>query len=198
MRRSAKSRGFTLVELAVALAVLAILLMLAMPAFGQWLRNQRVRAGAESVLAGLQLAKAEALKRNTTVRFSLVSSLSTGCSLIATSSDVSQWNWVISTVDPVAKSCPAPGDSSGVIQTRPVSEAGAGAVTINASQPMVFFDGLARGSADATLQFSSGGTGACSSDSSGVRCLNVVVTAPGGEVRLCDPAVTSSDDPRRC
>jgi type IV fimbrial biogenesis protein FimT len=195
-----KPRGFTLVEIAVTLTVLAVLLTLAVPGFGQWLRNQRVRAGAESILAGLQLAKAEAIKRNTTVRFSMVSSLASGCALIATSSDVGQWNWIISTVDPVANSCPEPGASTGVIQSRPGAEAaGSGtAVTINATRATVSFDGLARGTADATFLVSAGGSGQCAKNAAGVRCLNVVVTAPGGEIRLCDPAVTSGSDPRKC
>jgi type IV fimbrial biogenesis protein FimT len=63
-------RGFSLVELIVGMAILGVLLAIAMPAFSNWLRNARVRTAAESVQNGLQLARAEAVRRNTTVAFS--------------------------------------------------------------------------------------------------------------------------------
>lgn len=194
-----KQRGFTLIELAVALTVMALLLMLGAPGYGRWVQNQRVRAAAESIQSGLQLAKAEAIKRNTAVRFSLVDKLSSGCSLVATSSDVSDWNWIVSTVDPITNSCPDPGESSGVIQSRAGAEgSGASTITVKTTLSTVSFDGLARGALDATYEVSAGGTGQCGTDSSSIRCLNIIVTAPGGEVRMCDPAVTSSSDPRAC
>jgi type IV fimbrial biogenesis protein FimT len=65
-------RGFSLVELIVGMAILGVLLAIAMPAFSNWLRNARVRTAAESVQNGLQLARAEAVRRNTTMRFQLV------------------------------------------------------------------------------------------------------------------------------
>ncbi|MBI4983929.1 MAG: GspH/FimT family pseudopilin [Rhodocyclales bacterium] len=60
-------RGFTLVELLVALAVLAILLMVAMPAFNNLIVSQRVKTASFDLVAGLSYARSEAVKQNGTV-----------------------------------------------------------------------------------------------------------------------------------
>ena len=67
-----RQRGFTLIELMVVVAIMGILLSLGIPAFSEWNRNTRIRNQAESVLTGLQIARAEAVKRNRYVRFQLV------------------------------------------------------------------------------------------------------------------------------
>lgn len=59
--------GFTLIELTVVVSLLAVLLLLGMPAMTGWVATQRVRTSAEGVLNGLQLARAEAVRRNTLV-----------------------------------------------------------------------------------------------------------------------------------
>lgn len=55
----------------VAVAVMAILVGIAMPSFQTWLQNTQIRNAAESVLSGLQRARAEAVTRNTKVAFAL-------------------------------------------------------------------------------------------------------------------------------
>lgn len=61
--------GVTLVELVIALAILAIIATLALPSFQTMIQNQRLRTATESLLNGLQLARAEAIRRNARVRF---------------------------------------------------------------------------------------------------------------------------------
>jgi type IV fimbrial biogenesis protein FimT len=63
--------GVTVVELIFALALMAILMPIAVPSFTLWLERYRVRGAAEAIHAGIQLARAEALSRNASVRFSL-------------------------------------------------------------------------------------------------------------------------------
>ncbi|HLA36593.1 MAG TPA: hypothetical protein VJ001_17165 [Rhodocyclaceae bacterium] len=88
----------------IGLAVLAMLMALAVPAFSRWLVDMRVRNQAEYVLSAVRLARGEALKRNTTVRFQLVSDLTNGCTVIgsaaatATNSNL----WIISHGNPAA------------------------------------------------------------------------------------------------
>ena len=64
--------GFTLIELAIALAIAALLMMLAMPSFSAFLRNSEIRSTTESIVNGLRVARSEAVRRNQTVSFTLV------------------------------------------------------------------------------------------------------------------------------
>jgi type IV fimbrial biogenesis protein FimT len=69
MLNAGSSRGFSLIELMVAVSVLAILTALALPNFSTWIRNSRVRAVTEALQSGVRLAQAEAQRRTTSVVF---------------------------------------------------------------------------------------------------------------------------------
>jgi len=60
-------RGVTLVELVVALAVVAILATIAMPNLATTLANQRLRAAGTDLVSALMIARSEAIKRNAQV-----------------------------------------------------------------------------------------------------------------------------------
>lgn len=60
-------RGFSLIELMVAVAILAILLALAVPSFQDMIQRNRVRTAAADLTTGLNLARAEAIKRGLSV-----------------------------------------------------------------------------------------------------------------------------------
>lgn len=62
-----RSRGFTLVELMVTIAILSILLGIALPDFRQMLSSERVRSANSDMFSALILARSEAIKRNSTV-----------------------------------------------------------------------------------------------------------------------------------
>jgi type IV fimbrial biogenesis protein FimT len=59
--------GFTMVELIVTIAVIAILFAIAVPNIISWLPNYRLKAAARDVISNFQKAKMEAVKRNTDV-----------------------------------------------------------------------------------------------------------------------------------
>jgi len=61
-----KNSGYTLTELMVSIAVVAILASLAIPNFIAWLPNYRLRSGAEEIQSTLQFARITAIKRNAT------------------------------------------------------------------------------------------------------------------------------------
>lgn len=59
-----RARGFTLVELMITVAVLAILAAIGFPSFQSVLRSNRVATGTNELIASLALARSEAI-RNT-------------------------------------------------------------------------------------------------------------------------------------
>jgi type IV fimbrial biogenesis protein FimT len=61
------SRGFTLVEMMVTIAIVAILAAVAVPDLSTFVENRQVRAAAEQLRDMLVLARQEALKRNAPV-----------------------------------------------------------------------------------------------------------------------------------
>ena len=65
-----KMRGLTLVELMVPVAIMAILVVLAVPSFNAFLARERLSEAAEGLAQDLQLAKSEALRRNADVTIS--------------------------------------------------------------------------------------------------------------------------------
>jgi type IV fimbrial biogenesis protein FimT len=87
--------GFTLIEMVIVTAVMALLFFVGLPGMTTWLQNMQIRTSAEGVQAGLQLARAEALRRNSQVRFQLVDTLTAACKLSSTGT-----NWIVSIQDP--------------------------------------------------------------------------------------------------
>jgi prepilin-type N-terminal cleavage/methylation domain-containing protein len=76
---SQKNVGFTLIEMMVTVAVAAILLTVAIPSFTQMIDKKRLESAAENLYADLQFARAEAIKRNKTIRVSFYANGSTWC-----------------------------------------------------------------------------------------------------------------------
>jgi prepilin-type N-terminal cleavage/methylation domain-containing protein len=79
MMRLPAMRGFTLVEMMVTIAVVAILAMIAAPSFNNLFDKYRVKRAAEMVSAFLVNTKTEAIKRNKTVSAVITGSGSTWC-----------------------------------------------------------------------------------------------------------------------
>ena len=65
-----KIRGLTLMELMVTVAIMAILLVLAVPSFNAFLARGRLSGAAEGLALDLQLAKSEAVRRSADVTIS--------------------------------------------------------------------------------------------------------------------------------
>lgn len=59
--------GFTLIELLVVMAIAAILLSIAIPNFQTFILNNRMASQSNDLLAALQLARSEAIKRGARV-----------------------------------------------------------------------------------------------------------------------------------
>ncbi len=66
----ASSRGLTLIEVLVALAIVAVLAVAGAPALGEYSANSRLREGGNMLLGETLAARSEAVKRNVQVRVS--------------------------------------------------------------------------------------------------------------------------------
>lgn len=172
--------GFTLIEMIVALLIVAALMTLAAPSFTTYLHNAQIRVAGEALLNGLQFARAEAVRRNAAVQFDLESNISTG--------------WTVSLV------------AGEELQSRPAAEGSPNAriiVTPDDTTRLTFngFGRVLNPNPDASepiaqmlIQNPDGGS--CRTDGGRMRCLQVRVTS-GGSVRLCDPTYAAAD-PRGC
>lgn len=164
-------RGFTLVEMLITVAVLAILASLAAPAFGIMLANAQIRTASQALVDGLQLARTEAIRRNARVIFTLGAQ--------------SSWTVTVENGGSTVQSRPASEGSSSV--TVAVTPAGATAAT---------FDGLGRmqPNTDGTSSIAQLDTNVPTSVVPAGRSHPLRVTIDGGgAVRLCDPGVAAGD-----
>ncbi len=74
-----KGRGFTLLELLIALAILGITMAFATPSFITVISNNRISSGASDFVSALQLAKAESAARITPVTLCKKNIAGNGC-----------------------------------------------------------------------------------------------------------------------
>lgn len=196
---SRRSRGLTIIELVVTMVVLGLMMAAVVPTATGWMRGLRVRSAAESLRAGVELARMEALRRNGQVSFWLVSVGSSRVPDDSCALSTSSASWVVSVVDPSSACGAAPSltDTPQLVQRSQAAES-AGDVSVTAlsadgtASNRVTFNGLgqviATGSPLQTIDVSA--------SVSGSRRLRVVVE-PGGAIRMCDRDVGATD-PRAC
>lgn len=190
------ARGMTLVELSIGLVIVGLLMFMGLPSFSAWLQGSQIRNAAEAIQNGLQLARAEAVRRNTTVRFQLTDTMTNACAASA-----SGGNWVVSLDDPSGACAAAASEAVAprIIQARPAAEGSLNAV-VAADQSAIVFSGAGRvtpvPAAAININVTNPTGGTCVASGGTMRCLRVVVST-AGQVRMCDPALASTD-PRGC
>jgi type IV fimbrial biogenesis protein FimT len=201
-RRRRAAHGFTLIELMVTITMLAFLLAAVAPSVLEWIRNTRIRNSATSIQAGLMKARQEAVRRNQNIRFSLVSLtdaavMDSSCALSATGI-----SWVVSVNDPAGKCDQAVSETTDPMIVEK-SAGGVGGTTISiggrladdsAAATSVTFNGFGRVVGASPLGLIK------VQDASSVtayRTLHIAIGS-GGTIRMCDPKVTDTSDPRKC
>jgi type IV fimbrial biogenesis protein FimT len=174
-------KGFSLIELMIAVAIIAIVSAIAFPSYRAWIQNTKIRTTAESILNGLQIARAEAVRRNSKVQFQFALGAN---------------SWTVGCYAPVA-GCPA------IIQSRSTAEGSSSAITVTtmptAANTTVVFNNL--GTVDpAPAPFCRVEVDVPTSVLAAAESRNLRVTlGVGGNARMCDPdAGLSSTDPRKC
>ncbi len=202
-----RKRGFSLIELMVGLALLGIILMLAMPSFVSMMHNMRIRNSAESILAGLQAARVQALQRNTRVEFLLMNEAVDPANVASFAANTTGPAWAVRVRNPdnsyqfVEGREALEGSNQGTGATPMVAMAatnlpGGNLITFSAVGQTDIAAGL-------VARFNVSHPLAASEDrfkcqpTGEMRCLRVEVS-PGGRVRMCDPAVTDATDTRYC
>jgi len=171
MRRVA---GFTLVELMITIAVIALLLVLGVPTMRGVIENGRIRTAGESLKYGLMLARAEAVRLNAQVE-------------LVTGAD----GWQVRRVSNAAVLHQASGEQGATGLDITILPDDADRVTFDAFGRVV--DPNPDGSEPITqVDIASENP----PTASGYRPLRLQVLA-GGASRLCDPALPTTDS-RAC
>ncbi len=167
----AKQKGMTLVELMVGIAILGIVSAIAVPSYTEFIANTQIRTTTESIRNGLQLARAEAIKRNASVNFTLNHSTTA---------------WVVGCIT-VTANCPA------TIQSKKPKDGGSGSVTVvvTGANPIIFNN---LGSITALSQIAVDNSAIAAAKSKDLR----VRVGVGGNIRVCDPNVSATTDTRYC
>lgn len=181
-------KGFNLVELLIIVTIIGILATLGIPSYKIWVANTKIRSTAESIQNGIQLARAEAVKRNAAIQFDLRGT---------------DGAWVVCIRPAAPGSCANPDDTT-TVQSRSNAEGGASSISVSTTDavPLVFnsFGALLSPTPSAADGFIRLGVDISTSviPAADSRDLQVLITA-GGNTRMCDPATTlSSSDPRKC
>jgi len=169
--RLASYGGFTFIELMIVIVVASILGALAAPAIGTLVRNQRISTQANELVADLNFARAEAVKRGARVVI---------CA--GTASSCSGTNWETSR----AIFVDADGDSA----------ISAGEAVLRARETLEGGNTLRTNPVVSTVAFASGGTSTASQfrlcDSRGASFGRAISVAATGQVRVTNPAPACS------
>ena len=167
--------GVTLIELLIGITLLALLVGMGVSIFRSWIQNFQVCTAADTVLNGVQLARAEAIRRNKPVEF-----------ILRTGAD-----WSVVLVSPRTTLQERKGSAGSKNAVFNVAPAGADRVTFN---PIGAPSGSNQDGSFPIQEIDI----TSSQTVSGLRNLRIVISV-SGSVRMCDPdSNLPVGDPRRC
>ena len=173
LKHYARQRGFSLIELMIAVTIFGIVLVLGLPSFSEWIQTQQLRVATEAALNGLQVARAEAIRRNLPVQIVF----GPGTAWTATE---------VASAEQVQSRPAAEGSANAVLTVTPL-----GATTVTFT-PLGSVTTNADASAIVTQLDITNPTGGNCQPAGPMRCLRVLVTG-GGNLKMCDPIVVAPD-----
>jgi type IV fimbrial biogenesis protein FimT len=182
-----RSAGFSLVELLIAVSIMAVMAALALPSLSSWVQSARMRAVADALQAGLHVAQTEAQRRSNTVVLFMTGS--TACDTNASAATNGAY-WQARLVPDLLQSIPAE-----AVQCGALADVAAG-VTITASSTAVCFgaDGrlaTATGPAGLAVDCAASSASYLIQRSGSERRLRLTVSMAGA-IRMCDPDKAST------
>lgn len=190
MKNKLLSQGFGLIEMMITVSIMALLMAAVAPSMTEWIVNTRLRGSAEITLAGLQKARAEAIKSNQVMTFWMVSptaaaKLDNTCALSSASA-----SWVIGLSDPAGACASEP---SATVAPMIIESHGAGNTATgvdvsavsgsNAAATKVGFNGF--GQRPLAIPDDDIRSIDFTSTTTGTRHLRIEISA-GGSVKMCD------------
>lgn len=184
--RAGRTSGFTLIELAVTITILALLAALATPAFSTWIANSKVRTVANALQDGLRTAQTEATRRSRQVVFALTDDTNPSDGYTAKTNGK---YWAVNTVTLTDS-----GETAAFVEAGVLTASGAN-VTIT-GPAAVCFNSLGRlvtnASPGVTSASCTAGDSTYKVELTGADRALWVQVKLGGQVRMCDPAKTLS------
>jgi type IV fimbrial biogenesis protein FimT len=164
-------RGFSLIELTIVIALAGLLVALAMPSITTFIVNARIRNAAESTLNGLQLTRAEAVRRNAAVTLQIAA-------------DGMSWNVI-------ADGATVQTHNAGGNTNACIYDASWNCLTLPLPVTSITYNGMGRMIAPATSFAQLVGS---ANQNNRTMCTAVIGNTP----RLCDPRRLDNTDPQGC
>jgi type IV fimbrial biogenesis protein FimT len=182
------SRGFTLIELLVTITIASILMMVAVPSLVTFKRNSDLTSAANSLLAAINAARSEAMKRGMNA-------------MVVPTANGTNWStgWVVFVDTDRSLAYTSADDATVLTQDAMpsyITVTGTGSTTVGASTPFLLFDASGFNK-DKGGNFVASVLSIARNDVSG-STLNqetrLVIISRSGRARVCRP----SDDPTNC
>ncbi|GGA08498.1 pilus assembly FimT family protein [Dyella caseinilytica] len=201
-----EQRGVSLIELMVVVTVIAILIMLGIPSFQQWVVNTRIRSITESIQNGLRLARNQASQQDTNVRFQLNSASSWQVCVLPASAASAAAETDCSNALSIVQTFNSPGSGSNVqvgasTAVNSVATGAYGTIVSGGVPTGITFNSLGRPSAYGTTSMLRVDVTAAQASlqvqAAGRRLVTTI--SAGGMVNMCDPYFTfSATSPQGC
>ncbi len=181
---TARMLGFSLIELMITIVIFSIAMAYGIPGYRTWTQNTQIRNAAESIQNGMMRARAEAVKRNTSVAFEIKGADS---------------SWIVRVASAPTQACNVTGLDRlpTTLDVRCANEGSrnVGSTVTPGGATVVTFNnfGLVVDTVDTITQIELKSTALDTT----ARTLLITVNKPSGSIRICDPKLAAGN-PQAC